>query len=322
MGNQQSQKEDKVNDPLAATSAMADYLTIRPDQLQQLLIAVQVQRKRRLSRRAFHKAMRIAKIRQEPDQQVLDLLFTMWGTGDRDSLENGNEFIVSLTVLAAKSTLEQVLELALTMSDGYQCQRVEPKRLLSLLTSESNRDMHIPIDVRKTLTFESFHFPGMNTTATYLGDSTFSEEHIQKIVHSVFPRQSTQQRVMSNSLGHPECVKRLQRHPLVVSLSTQSKDEVDGRVRILGTTTSSSLPPSAGISPRSVLRPVIVSPKYSRPLGVYDRTARETDEIFDYQQLDELGRGGADPHGDDDWDQRTDLSSIILKPLAKISVDA
>ena len=134
MGNQHSQ-----DGPLASTAAMAEYLSIRPEQLQQLFIAVQVQRKRRLSRRAFQKAMRATEIRKEPDQQVLELLFTMWGTGGRESLENGRDFIVSLSVLAANSTLEHVLELALMISDWNQCQRVESKRLLSILMSESNR---------------------------------------------------------------------------------------------------------------------------------------------------------------------------------------
>ena len=119
MGNQHSQ-----DGPLGATAAMAEYLSIRPEQLQQLFIAVQVQRKRRLSRRSFQKAMRAAEICKEPDQQVLELLFTMWGTGGRESLENGRDFTVSLSVLAANSTLKQVLELALMMTDGDQCQRV------------------------------------------------------------------------------------------------------------------------------------------------------------------------------------------------------
>ena len=90
-----------------------------------------------IKREMFIRALQNAKIRQYPDHEILNLLFTLWDlTGNIDTV-NGKELIIGISILAcpdAKS-FDDVLSFAMQVLDYNNTGMISLKDSLLLLQS-------------------------------------------------------------------------------------------------------------------------------------------------------------------------------------------
>lgn len=89
-----------------------------------------------IKRKHFRRALDEAGIFEEPDREVLNLLFTMWDITGIKRVP-AHEFVVGLTPLAcAGESISTVLSFALQIKDRKGEGRISPSEMLVLLKSK------------------------------------------------------------------------------------------------------------------------------------------------------------------------------------------
>lgn len=121
------------------TASMAKYMSLTKPQVMAVrntLMPLASKRQGSIKRSQFQDALNQVKVSQHPDQEVLDLLFTMWdltGTGRVPCAE----FIVSMSILACKEdSVEQAIRFALQVADRNRTGKMSSKDASTLLRSK------------------------------------------------------------------------------------------------------------------------------------------------------------------------------------------
>ena len=100
-----------------AVECIAKYMSISKQQLVDLRnrCYMAMDSKRKISRRAFNHNVKLCKIQEKPDAEILDGLFTMWDMHGDDKILVP-PFILSLAPMACRyEGLKEVLNFALTV---------------------------------------------------------------------------------------------------------------------------------------------------------------------------------------------------------------
>jgi len=140
-----------------------------------------------IKREGFDKAMASADLSRV---EVLDLLFTMWDNADHGKVSS-KEFCIGISPLACPfNDLSSVIEFALGISDDSNRQHIDRWELRKLLT-------------------------GINSTASYFGDSHLLPEEIEIILETVFEGVEKQ--------THKDCVRKLSTNPYVKRFTSGKK---------------------------------------------------------------------------------------------------
>lgn len=94
-------------------------------------------RHRGMVRRAvFQKALDYAGVRMDPDQDIFNLLFTMWDTSG-SGLVASAELVVGVSVLACRyDGVEDAIRFALEVSDRHGTRMISPQDASALLRSK------------------------------------------------------------------------------------------------------------------------------------------------------------------------------------------
>ena len=85
----------------------------------------------------FQEALEIAGVRQDPDQDIFNLLFTMWDTKGAKRVPSA-ELIVGVSILACRyDGVENAIRFALEVSDKHGTQTISSHDATALLKSKS-----------------------------------------------------------------------------------------------------------------------------------------------------------------------------------------
>lgn len=120
------------------TASMARYMTLTQEQaiaIRNELLPMAVKRRGSIKRGNFHFALQQADLAENPDQEVLDLLFTMWDMTGSGRVA-GVEFVIGMSVLACKDeSIEEAIRFALEIADGNNTGKISSKDSIALLRS-------------------------------------------------------------------------------------------------------------------------------------------------------------------------------------------
>eukprot|EP00536_Pseudo-nitzschia_multiseries_P014790 jgi/Psemu1/215927/e_gw1.768.18.1 len=140
-----------------------------------------------ITREGFDKALEMVNV---PGAEVFDLLFTMWDNAD-DGKVSSKQFCRGISPLAcAFDDLSSTIRFALRISDESHRGRTNKKELYELLF-------------------------GINSTASYFGDSHLLQEEIEIIVDTVFEE--------GGEKSHTECIRKLVMNPYVRRFASGKK---------------------------------------------------------------------------------------------------
>jgi hypothetical protein len=138
MGNLACHSNEK---PLVS-SAMARYVSLTKEQvisMRDIVFPLAATTKHgTINRESFNMAMDKADVKLYPDQDVLNLMFTLWDlTGNIDNV-NCKELCVGISLLACpqESTFDGVIAFALNVLDFYKTDMISLKHAEVLLQSK------------------------------------------------------------------------------------------------------------------------------------------------------------------------------------------
>ena len=132
MGN--STSKNKAENRLAI-ECMAKYMSVSKQQLVDLCnrCYMQMDGKRKIDRCTFNTNVQQCKIKESPDAEILDALFTMWDLHGEDRILCP-PFILSLAPLACEDeNLEQILTFALDIFERETKGTLSADRLVFIL---------------------------------------------------------------------------------------------------------------------------------------------------------------------------------------------
>jgi Ca2+-binding EF-hand superfamily protein len=121
------------------TATMAKYMSLTKPQVMAVrntIIPLASPRSGSIKRNNFKYALSQAGVAETPDQEVLDLLFTMWDTKGSGRIAFA-EFMVGISVLACKEdSVEQAIRFALQVADRNRTGKISSKDASTFLRSK------------------------------------------------------------------------------------------------------------------------------------------------------------------------------------------
>ena len=121
------------------TASMAKYMNLTKPQVMAVRnIATRLASTKHgsISRRNFQYALNQAEVAKTPDQEVFNLLFTMWDLNGTDRVSCA-EFIIGMSFLACKEdSVEQAIRFALQVADRNRSGMISSKEASTFMRSK------------------------------------------------------------------------------------------------------------------------------------------------------------------------------------------